>query len=258
MLLRTVLVSVLLASPALAGQSEWQEVLPDVRMRLVAMPYFGQPHEIAAAIEIDMPASHKTYWRIAGDSGFPAHVDASQSTGVAEFEQIWPLPAVETDRSGTDYVYRGRSFLPFSVAPTGDDAPELRISAFVGICATVCMPVDVDLTLRLDDQDPDSMAAFFAALARVPAPWPFESSPIESIRRTDAGITLRLATDSGVDASSLVAVGERGDDLFGVARMGLHGIDLPIVGTAQTPEHMVDIAFASDSGFYVLTERVGR
>ena len=50
MLLRIALVSVLLASPALAGQSEWQEVLPDVRMRLVAMPYFGQPHEIAAAI----------------------------------------------------------------------------------------------------------------------------------------------------------------------------------------------------------------
>ena len=258
MLFRTALVFVLLASPALAGQSEWQEVLPDVRMRLVAMPYFGQAHDIAAAIEIDMPASHKTYWRIAGDSGFPAHVDASHSTGVAEFEQIWPLPTVETDRSGTDYVYRGRSFLPFSVAPSGDDAPELRISAFVGICATVCMPVDVDLTLRLDDQDPDSMAAFSAALARVPAPWPFESSPIESVRRTETGITLRLVPDSGVEAASFVAVGTKGADLFGVARMGLHGVDLPIVEAGETPEGSVDIAFSSDSGVYVLTERIDR
>jgi len=243
----------LLTQPCLAGQTEWQDVLPDVRMRLVAMPYFGQGHEIAAAIEIDMPASHKTYWRIPGDGGFSAEIDLSNSQGIDDFYQIWPLPSVETNRSGTDYVYRGRSFLPFSVLPTAEMEPILEVKAFIGICATVCMPVDVAFELKLNDDDLDSFPQFSKALARIPVPWPFGGAPIESLHSTEQGITVRF--NDTVEPRSIVIADETGR--YGSARAGLDGIDLPLVsGVPPLSGDRVKIDFETDIGIYSVEQIV--
>lgn len=251
-MLRSILLGAVLmgvCSPLMAAQTDWQEVLPDVRMRLVAMPYFGSGHEIAAAIEIDMPATHKTYWRIPGASGFAATLDASTSQHVLGVEQLWPLPTVEVFKGETDYVYRGHTFLPFSIAPAKGADVVLDVSAFLGICAELCMPVSANFSARLDDKEPESVQAFAQSLTGVPEPWPYGESPIRDVTAFEGGISLRIADDAGVEPDSLVASTEDGTAL-GAARGG-DRILLPSAG--GRPLHKGDrvvIAFRAGPGTY--------
>lgn len=240
----------LLCTPAGAGQTDWQEVLPDVRMRLVAMPYFGAKHDIAAAIEIDMPTTHKTYWRIPGGSGFPSTLDASGSTNVDGVEQMWPLPTIEEFKGETDYVYRGHTYLPFSIRPEAGEDVVIDVSTFLGICAELCMPVQAHFSLRLDDANPDGMQSFGDALSRVPAPWPHEAAPIQSVRVVDGGISLRVMPGAEVDASSIVASTDAGNAL-GAPVTTADGILLPsVTGDSVVAGDRLQLAFRSGPGFY--------
>ena len=50
-------------------------VAPDVRVRLIASEQLRADHTTLAAIEIDMPASTKTYWRVPGETGIPTELE---------------------------------------------------------------------------------------------------------------------------------------------------------------------------------------
>ncbi len=65
------LVAAALASPAHAAATAWQELAPDARVRLIASEQPVAGGKTFIAIELDMPETMKTYWRVPGETGTP-------------------------------------------------------------------------------------------------------------------------------------------------------------------------------------------
>src|SRR6476660_63422 len=92
----SVLISMLaLASPAIAAETPWQEIAPGVKLRLISNDTLRADGTTLAGLELDMPQSMKTYWRVPGEAGIPTELDFSGSSGVAGDQMLWPYPRIE-------------------------------------------------------------------------------------------------------------------------------------------------------------------
>ncbi|MFZ5709893.1 MAG: protein-disulfide reductase DsbD domain-containing protein [Pseudomonadota bacterium] len=149
-------------------------------------PFSGKPEDIVraefiggwrmadgtrmAALKVRLAEGWKTYWRAPGDTGIPPRFDWAGSQNVASVAFRWPQPEV-FDVSGLRIVgYRRELVLPFAVIPQDPGAP-VRLMARVelGVCETVCVPVNLDVSADLPSgtgPDPEIVAA----LARMPVP----------------------------------------------------------------------------------------
>ncbi|WP_196259532.1 protein-disulfide reductase DsbD domain-containing protein [Pelagibacterium limicola] len=166
------LLLVMAATPAMAGETPWQEVMPDVAIRLVSVDLATEAGTTWIALEIDMPASTKTYWRVPGESGIPPKFDFSGSTDIGGATVAWPYPTrAETD-TYLDHAYYGHTILPIEVELTGN-RPVVQLSAKLGICSDICVPVSVDFALGINPAAPDAanMLRVRQARAEVPAAW---------------------------------------------------------------------------------------
>ena len=72
-----------LLSPAFAAETAWQDVAPGVRLRLISTGVVKPDGTTLLGLEIDMPETTKTYWRVPGDTGLPTVLDFTASTGVS-------------------------------------------------------------------------------------------------------------------------------------------------------------------------------
>jgi len=248
-----ILIAAILAAPAAAAETDWQEVVPDVRMRLVADPVGTVPGKVLAALQIDMPDSHNTYWRIPGEAGIAPELDWSGSTGLADAAIRFPLPVADMSTGYLDYIYPGPTALPVELVVT-DAGAVLEASFFLGVCHDVCMPVSVDFTLPLGDEplSRDVSETVASAFARVPETWVFADPPIASVTEVPGGVIVVPAYD-GIAAGSLVLASPSGKPLFGPATVyGDGSAMLPVRGKAALPD-TVEVSFDSDMGVYSVT-----
>ena len=112
----------LLAVPAQAGETPWQEVAPGVKVRLITSDKLDDGVTLAG-LELDMPESTNTYWRIPGETGIPTELDFAASTGVSDPWIHWPYPEIDRSRGYLDYVYFGPTVLPFEIS--ADEARDI-------------------------------------------------------------------------------------------------------------------------------------
>jgi DsbC/DsbD-like thiol-disulfide interchange protein len=209
------LVVTLLAAPALAGASDWQELAPGVHARLISSGTV-QNGRMLAGLEIAMPNSTNTYWRIPGETGIPTTLDVSASSGVANVEIQWPFPLIEETQGYRDFVYRGATVIPFELT-LGASAAILDIAATLGVCEEICVPVMTRFTLALDSTpDPAQAIRLKQALAMTPIDWREEANAVGSIALAPAGDGIELRDLApGIDPERLIA--DAGDPalLFG-------------------------------------------
>jgi DsbC/DsbD-like thiol-disulfide interchange protein len=159
-------------SLALASSSDWFET-QGARIRLVTA---GMPDEagvLKGLLEVDLQPGWKTYWRDPGDAGVPPQIDISASTNIASAEFAFPTPERHDDGSFKWAGYDEPVSLPitFTLKSPGD-AALIQADLFLGVCETICIPVQTRLTLD-PASDPDNtgdVAAVTAALAALPAP----------------------------------------------------------------------------------------
>lgn len=159
-------------SPAQAGETAWQEVAPDVRMRLISADALTPQGTAWVGIEIDMPEGTKTYWRVPGETGIPPRFDLEASTGIDGFEVAWPFPTREIAKGYIDHAYYGHTVIPLELA-VSDDMVQLRAETLLGICSDICVPAIASFSLELDFSTPDRANGLRIqqALARVPLAW---------------------------------------------------------------------------------------
>lgn len=172
--LRSILASTLVALLPAAGHAatgEWSTT-DHVGIRLLAaQPAPGVP--LQAAIEIVLDPGWKTYWRTPGDAGIPPRFDFSASENAAGAEVAFPAPERSDDGFSVSNVYHNRVVLPVSFATTDPSKPvRLDLAANLGICADVCVPIDLSASLDVAPGAPDdgAMAAITAARAALPGP----------------------------------------------------------------------------------------
>jgi DsbC/DsbD-like thiol-disulfide interchange protein len=249
--------------PALAGETPWQSVAPDVSIRLISAGHVTPDGKTLVALEIDMPPNTKTYWRVPGETGLPVNLDFSASSGIAGYDMLWPYPQRETKANMLDYVYYGHTVLPIELS-VSDEAAMVDMTAILGICSEICVPAQLRLNLPVAGETPDASNGLRIrqALAEVPIAWTDEAAAIGEVELLDESnaIGIRLEHDA-VHADSLIAATPTGSPLFGAPQKSPHGdlVVLPILGKSDNSvlDGMdVEVTFMTDMGAYVVSRTI--
>jgi len=138
-----------------AATSEWV-TSPGGMVRLVA----AQPKQdgtIPATLEVKLNAGWKTYWREPGASGIPPQVTIDPTSGVVLEKIGFPVPKTFDDGVVRYVGYDKPVAFPLTlrrIQGTGD--VNIRASVFLGICEDICIPVQGELTLALNEGDLDN------------------------------------------------------------------------------------------------------
>jgi DsbC/DsbD-like thiol-disulfide interchange protein len=248
----------LAAASAQGGETPWQEVMPDVAMRLVSTDAMTEGGTTWIAVEIDMPDTTKTYWRVPGESGIPPRFDFAGSAGIGAHRVAWPYPTRDEAQGYLDHVYLGRTILPVEIEVTGDD-PMIDLNVTLGICSDVCVPVSADFALPLDLDQPDrpNTVRMQQARAEVPVAWSGDDllGDIRFVPGEGALVTDLIG--DGFPAGSAIADIAGRPLLFGPPEIASDGRTLrfPLLGKAQSAPvegEAVHITFMGEDGPYEL------
>ncbi len=167
---------------ASAAETEWTEIAPDTRARMIFSDVLGPDNTTMVALELDMPANTKTYWRVPGETGIPLMIDTAASSGLQEPEIIWPFPESAISYGFVDRVFHGSFILPMQILVTGQEA-RLDYDFVLGVCSDICVPVTVNFAHNLSFEKRDSGAALQIAqtMANTPISWGQGAAPFGDI-----------------------------------------------------------------------------
>lgn len=202
----TVLLVVSSLSPALASSSGWIET-EGGRVRLTTAGSPNAEGKLQGALEIALKPGWKTYWRDPGDAGIPPSLDVSDSINVSGAEIDFPPPKRFDDGYSVWAGYDQPVSLPVTFTIGRPDRfAAIDATVFLGICETICIPVQGELSLD-PGSDPDNaedMALVKAAFAALPSP-----------ARADFGVTeWRREADGDLIVEAEIPAGATGDQLF--------------------------------------------
>lgn len=250
----------LAATPVLAAATDWQEVAPDTRVRVISSDVRDADGTTLAGLEIDMPATTKTYWRIPGETGIPTTLDLAASRGVTGHDILWPYPLIDTQAGYVDFVYYGPTVLPVRLTLSGD-AAVLDVSVLMGICSDICLPAQAKFTLPLDFARPDTGQGLRLQQALTNVPLPAEDDDAVGAV-TLLGETLSVALGSAeIDPASIIVAGADDGLLFGAPKKSPDSglIELPLLGGSGENGlvgQSVQITFMTPMGPYEVTRQV--
>jgi len=253
----------LLASPTQGAETEWQTLAPDVRVRLIASELLRSDGTTLAALEIDMPVSTKTYWRVPGETGFATELDLAGSVGVTWNEIVWPYPLLETKGGYTDFVYYGQTVLPIELK-VESERPVLKAAVLMGICSDICVPAQANFILPLEFSAPDRGQGLRInqALALAPIDWDGPREPIGDVTFDAAQKTLVVpVSDPQIDPLSVIAEADGAGLLFGAPQKSRDGklVHLPLLGGDAGEGlvgHLIQITFMTSMGPFELSRRI--
>lgn len=260
--MRTFIISALLFStlPAWAGETPWQQVAPSVQLRLISSGKIKADGTTLVGLEIDMPANTKTYWRVPGDTGFPLRLDWDGSSGINGYQVVWPFPRRDEAANYLDYVYYGPTVLPI-LLEVGSNAPEIKLSAVLGVCSDICIPAQAQFSMSLADTAPDMANGLRLkqAVALAPISWPDDEpsfGPV-SADRTGEHLLVPIASDA-IDLSSLIVTAPGGEPLFGTPQKSPEQnlVVVPVLardGEIEWNDQVVELTFTTDQGAFDIT-----
>lgn len=163
-----------------------------VTLRL--LPGWRDQDRHIAGLAIDLAPGWKTYWRAPGDAGIPPRITLSSPAQV-----LFPAPQVMDVLGARVVGYDGSVVLPV-VLPVGQGAQDITLTADLGICHDICVPVSQTLTARLPDT-PARDPALVAALAMVPKP---HAGLTCAMVPTQGGMTLTVTAPIQLDHAETV------------------------------------------------------
>lgn len=229
----------LTAIPAVAAETDWVEIAEDVSIRLVSSDIVTQDGTIWMGLEIDMPETTKTYWRIPGEAGLPMVIDTLGSRGVADLEIAWPYPTRETAQGYLDHAIYGHVLFPLSVTIGADD-PLLVADITMGICSEVCVPATVQLELAPSFDEPDNANALRIRQALATVPLPHDGEGLLGNARYDVeqGALVVGLSDPDFDPSSMIAEIAGSSLIFGVPELNAEQavLSFPLLGRVEIGE----------------------
>lgn len=253
---------VLLVAPVMAAETPWQTVAPGVTMRLVSSGAVKADGTTLLGVELNMPSTTKTYWRIPGETGLLTQIDFAGSHGVAGGQIIWPYPERDPSERYVDYVYHGPMLLPVQVRLDGSSA-QVELSVVMGVCSDICVPAQAHFSLKVDGtKDMPNGLRIRQAVAKAPIAWDGPSPAIEAVQYRAAGHVLAVWLDEAVvHPSSLIVATVDGDPLFGVPQKSPEPnlVLIPVLGKADEinlENRSIQLTFTTDMGAYEVTSAV--
>ncbi|KKC33136.1 protein-disulfide reductase DsbD domain-containing protein [Devosia psychrophila] len=253
----------MLVAPVSAGETPWQEVAPGVKLRLISSGHINADGKTLLGLEIDMPDTSKTYWRVPGDTGLPTVLDFAASTGVLGHEIVWPYPTRQDTEDYLDYVYLGPTVLPVEVS-VEPGQPHAEIDAMLGVCSDICLPAQAHFSLPLQDAEPDrpNGLRIKQALAMAPIEWHDDPQPIGKVElMADDAMLAVYVTDPDLDPASMIAAMPDGGPLFGTPQKSPEPnlVLIPILGKSDAIDlenQAVQLTFLTGMGAFEVTRTV--
>jgi DsbC/DsbD-like thiol-disulfide interchange protein len=201
--------------PAAASSSAWYSS-EGGKVRLVTSGKADAAGRIQGVLDIALKPGWKTYWRDPGDAGVPPQLDVSASTNIADATLSFPAPQRHDDGYGKWAGYNHPVSLPVTFTQTAPGQPAvINADVFLGICETICIPVQTRLTVDpgSDPDNPADAALVDASTAALPAPATpeFGVSVLPSNRET---LVVEASFPGDPTAAELFVAGER-DYMFG-------------------------------------------
>lgn len=195
----------LLAAPAFGAATDWQEIAPGVKARLISSDKLTDGVALAG-LELDMPAGTNTYWRVPGETGIPTEFDFSASTGIEDPAVHWPYPQIDRSRGYMDYAYFGPVVLPFEFEASEIGAV-LDVAVTLGVCSDICVPATTKLTLPIAFATPDAGQSIRLdqAMAQTPILWDQPGRPFGSVEAGLDGSLHLLSPNPSIDPASIIA-----------------------------------------------------
>lgn len=265
--MRVLALTILLSSsvlPAYAAATPWQELTPGVRLRLISADVVRPDGSTMVGLELDMPKTFKTYWRVPGESGIPTSVEWSGSSGIVGAETHWPYPTIDTSAGLVDFVYRGSVVLPIALRLEGDRA-ELSATVTMGICSEVCVPAQAQFALPLNFARPDRGQGLrlAQAVALAPIGWAGPGEPFGPLSFDAAtGMLAVPVRDPAVDPDSILADAGAAGPLFGAPQKSPEPnlVLLPLLGPSSGTDlegATVELTFTTAEGPFSVAKRIG-
>lgn len=253
---------ILLASalPAFAGETPWQAMAPGVSARLISSDVLGSDGRTMIALQLDMSAGTKTYWKVPGESGIPTEISPAPRSAAPEI--FWPYPKVDRGNGVVDFAYYGPLVLPMAVS--GGEGQVLGLTASMGICSDICVPASASFSLPLQFARPDTGQGLRIrqAMADVPLPWTAPGAPIGEVRWNPAGDGLLVSlADNRADPLSLIASAADDGLSFGAPQKSPEPnlVLLPLLGNntrSGTGPRNISLIFMTAEGPYEVKRRV--
>lgn len=202
----------LVVAPAFGAQaasSGWHHV-EGGSIRVVTSGAPDEAGRLRGALEIRLKPGWKTYWLDPGASGVPPTLAAAAGGKEAAVEIGFPAPRRFDDGYAPWAGYDRPVSLALTLAlPEGKDAPtRLQANVFLGVCETICIPVQATLSFDpgAGPDDPEHAAVVENAFAALPEPArPGFSAEVVEVK--DDAVTVEAALPAGVRALDLFVAG---------------------------------------------------
>jgi DsbC/DsbD-like thiol-disulfide interchange protein len=219
--------STVIASPmpvAHAEASEWHEVEGGA-VRFLTQGVPDAEGKLRAALEIRLKPGWKTYWVDPGSSGVPPTLEVSADGAKIATTMHFPVP-VRFDDGYAQWAGYDRSVAlatELDLSGYASSLPLIEAYAFLGMCETICIPVQATFTLDLSGGNrPAEDAAVDVAFANLPEP-AHNGFGIESVSVEETGLVARVSVPQGALAQDLYVAGT--DRLM---------FDAPVLNEART------------------------
>ena len=106
-----------------------------------------------AALHLNLAPGWKTYWRAPGDAGIPPMIALEGSQNLTDVTPVWPTPHVFSQNGMKTVGYETELVLPLHVRPqVAGKSAKMAAQMQIGLCSTVCVPVEFSFTLDLPAQ----------------------------------------------------------------------------------------------------------
>jgi len=180
-------------------------------VKLVTSGLSDAEGKLRGALQIHLEPGWKTYWRDPGATGIPPQI-APVGTGIQGVEILYPAPERFEDSYG-DWAGYGKSVtfpVVFHTSAT-NTAPLIEAEVMLGICQTICIPVQASFTFDAsagaeDQRDAFNVQSAFAALPTEP--------------RADFRVNTAEAMDDDLSLTVQIPVSNTKPELFVTAEGG--------------------------------------
>jgi len=144
-------------APALASSTPWMES-DGGSVRIVSSGLSGENGGLRGAVEIKLKPGWKTYWRAPGEAGVPPEIELAPTSDARAAELFFPAPERISDAYASWAGYKHPVTLPVIFHfPQPGMAGIVEGIVFLGICETICIPVEFPFSFDAG-ADPDNSA----------------------------------------------------------------------------------------------------
>ncbi|MGY6708675.1 MAG: protein-disulfide reductase DsbD domain-containing protein [Rhizobiaceae bacterium] len=140
--------ALLVSSPAWAGKASAWVHTDGGSIRIVTEAAGGDDGVLRGALQIMLKPGWKTYWADPGDSGIPPSVQVTGTSHVGDPEIGFPPPRLIDDGYSEFAGYDRPVTLALSFPVGGDMPAGFGADIFLGICETICIPVQASLAVK--------------------------------------------------------------------------------------------------------------